>query len=219
MLQLTRAALVCTEPPDALDALRHSFDAAHAIRLPRFFDADLLEIVRQTVRDATFSDREDEGLAREQCMDQNSTLGMLLLILNDQRLFDVIRRITGCGPIGSFAGRVYLMRRGAGHYDRWHSDMDGARLIGISVNLTEREFQGGRFELRHAGASEAAWSMANDGPGDAVFFRIGDTLEHRVTEMEGEVARIAFAGWFQSQPDFLTVLKRGAEAAERHEVY
>ena len=219
MLQLTRAAFVCTEPPEELDALRRSFDASHAIRLPRFFDADLLEVVRQTVRHANFSDREDEGLAREQCMDHNSVLGMLFLILNDQRLFDVIRRITDCGPIGSFAGRVYLMRRGAGHYDRWHSDMDGARLIGMSVNLTEREFQGGRFELRQAGASETAWSMTNDGPGDAVFFRIADTLQHRVTEVTGEVPRIALAGWFQSQPDFLTVLKRGAETAERHEVY
>jgi hypothetical protein len=219
MLQLTRAALVCSEPREALDAMRRAFDATHAIRLPRFFDADLLALVREAVSQTRFADREDEGLAREECMDQNSVLGMLLLIMNDHRLFDVVRRITGCESIGSFVGRIYQMRSGAGHYDRWHSDVDGARLIGISVNLTDREFAGGRFELRRAGASGADWSLANVGPGDAVLFRIADTLEHRVTEVEGDVARVAFAGWFQSRPDFLAALKQGAETAEKHEVY
>jgi hypothetical protein len=218
MLQLTRAALVCTEPPEALDAMRRSFEAAHVIRLPRFVDPELLELVRQTVRRAHFSDREDEGFAREACMEHNSTLGLLFLVMNDPRLFDVIRRITGCAPIGSFAGRIYLMRAGEAHH-RWHSDVEGSRLIGISVNLTEREFAGGRFELRHAGATEAEWSAANAGGGDAILFRIADGLQHRVTDVEGDVPRVAFAGWFQSRPDFLAVLKRGAGRAETHEVY
>ena len=219
MLQLTRAALVCDEPPASLEAMRRSFDSAHALRLPRFFDGDILAAVRAAVRATHFSDREDEGLAREECMDQNSVLGMLFLLMNDHRLFDVIRRITGCADIGSFAGRVYQMRRGAGHYDRWHSDVDGARLIGISVNLTEGEFGGGRFELRHRGSETAHWDVANVGAGDAVLFRIADTLQHRVTEVEGDVPRVAFAGWFQSRPDFLAVLKKGADSAEKHEVY
>src|SRR5947207_1597287 len=150
MLQLTRAALVCTEPPEALETMRRSFDASHAIFLPRFLDADLLQEVRQAVHDAHFYDREDEGLAREQCMDANSVLGLLLLIMNDPPLFKMIRRITGCPPIGSFAGRVYLMQQAAGHYSHWHSDVGSARLIGVSVNLTEGEFTGGRFELRQA---------------------------------------------------------------------
>lgn len=218
MLQLTRAAFVCTEPSGALDAMRRSFAAAHVIRLPRFVDTDLLELVRQTVRRARFSDREDEGFAREACMDHNSTLGLLFLIMNDPKLLDVIRRITGCAPIGSFTGRIYLMRAGEAHH-RWHSDVDGARLIGMSVNLTEHEFAGGRFELRHAGATEPEWSFTNAGGGDAILFRIADGIQHRVTDVEGDVPRIAFAGWFQSQPDFLSVLKGGARRAETHEVY
>jgi 2-oxoglutarate-Fe(II)-dependent oxygenase superfamily protein len=219
MLQLTRAAVVCTEPPEALETMRRSFDASHAMRLPRFLDADLLEQVRQAVRHAHFYDREDEGLAREQCMDGNSILGLLLLIMNDPALFDVIRRVTGCPPIGSFAGRVYLMQQGAGHYSHWHSDVGSGRLIGVSVNLTDGEFTGGRFELRQAGATEADWRVTNAGAGDAVLFRIADTLQHRVTEIQGDVPRVAFAGWFQSQPDFLAILKLGAETSEKHEVY
>ena len=198
--------------------MRRSFEAAHVIRLPRFVDTDLLELVRQTVRRAHFSHREDEGFAREACMDQNSTLGLLFLIMNDPKLFDVIRRITGCAPIGSFAGRIYLMRAGEAHH-RWHSDVDGTRLIGFSVNLTERAFEGGRFELRHAGATNPEWCFTNAVGGDAILFRIAADLQHRVTDVEGDVPRIAFAGWFQSEPDFLSVLKRGAERAETHEVY
>jgi hypothetical protein len=219
MLQLTRAALVCTEPPEALETMRRSFDASHAIRLPRFLDADLLEEVRRAVRHAHFYDREDEGLARERCMDANSILGLLLLVMNDPALIDVIRRITGCPPIGSFAGRVYLMQRGAGHYSHWHSDVGSGRLIGVSVNLTDGEFTGGRFELRQADATEADWHATNAGAGDAVLFRIAETLQHRVTEVHGNVPRVTFAGWFQSQPDFLATLKLGAERAEKHEVY
>src|SRR5882672_611397 len=137
MLQLTRAALLCTETSDALEAMRRSFDVSNAILLPRFLDTELLGLVRQAVRETPFSDRKDEGLAYEECMSHNNILGLLHLIMNDRRVFELIRGITDCSPIGSFAGRIYRMRAGAGHFDRWHSDMDGARLIGVSVNLTE----------------------------------------------------------------------------------
>jgi hypothetical protein len=207
MLQLTRSAFVCTESADTLAEMRRCFNRSHAIRLPGFLDPELLELVRRSVREGAFSDRADEGIAREQCMDPNAALGLLYLIANDGSLFDIVRRITGCGPIGSFIGRVYRMRAGAGHYDRWHSDMDGARLIGMSVNLTEGEFTGGAFELQEAGADSLAWTVANTGPGDAILFRIADGLHHRVTGVEGHVARVAFAGWFQSGADLLSVLK------------
>jgi hypothetical protein len=92
-------------------------------------------------------------------------------------------------------------------------------LIGISVNLSGEAFSGGRFELRATAGHERMWSMANTGPGDAVVFEISDALQHRVTDVEGHVPRVTFAGWFQSQPDFLDVLKRRSGMAEGHEVY
>ena len=218
MLQLTRAALVCPDA-GALEAMRRSFDASNAILLPRFLDAELLGLVRQAVRDTPFSDRKDEGLAYEECMDHNNILGMLHLIMNDPRVFEAIRRVTRCPSVGSFAGRIYRMRAGVGHFDRWHSDMDGARLIGVSVNLTEGTFDGGQFELRPAGSHDTTWSVANVGPGDAILFRISETLQHRVSDVRGEVPKVALAGWFQARPDFLAVLKSGAESAETREVY
>jgi hypothetical protein len=213
MLQLTRSALLCTESAEALADMRRRFDRSHVVHLPGLFHPELLDLVRRSVRAATFSDRVDEGLAREECMEPNAMLGMLHLIANDTRLFDVIHRVTGCGPIGSFIGRVYLRRGSAGHYDRWHTDLNGARLIGMSVNLTEGTFEGGTFELRQIGSAGAECAIANTGPGDAILFRIADGLQHRVTAVEGDVARIAFAGWFQSGSDLLSLLKAGSIGA------
>lgn len=198
--------------------MRRSFQTSHALHLPRFFDAELLQFVRTSLRRSDFADREDEGLAKERCMVLNPLLAMLMLVMNDVRLVDVIRYLTGCRPVGSFTGRIYMMHA-AEHYDGWHSDVDGARLIGISVNLTDGAFAGGRFEMRRTNGNEIEWGIANTGPGDAILFQISHELQHRVTEVAGAVPRVAFAGWFQAEPCFLDVLKRGSESAAGHEVY
>jgi hypothetical protein len=214
MLQMTRASFVCTESPDALDALRRYFDDHHALRLEQFLHPDLLAFVQASVRQASFYERDDDDIAREACMADNAMLAMMCLIMNDGHLFSAIHRITGCAPIGYFNGRVYALHADAGHYDRWHSDMSDDRRIGISINLSEGAFSGGVFELRRVTAEAAEWSAANTGPGDAVLFRISDDLRHRVTPVTGPVPRIAYAGWFQGGMDLLTFLKTNVNNAE-----
>lgn len=207
MLQVTRESLVCTEAAPSLAAMRRHFDEHHAVHLPRFLHPDLLAFIQRSLRTASFNDRVDEGIAREQCMADNATLAMLWLFMNEAPLFDVVQRVTGCAPIEYFNGRVYLLRPDADHYDRWHSDMSDGRRIGMSINLTEGEFQGGAFELRRVTADAAEWSIANTGPGDAILFRIDDNLRHRVTAVVGTVPRVAYAGWFQGGPGLLSLLK------------
>ncbi|HXD16475.1 MAG TPA: 2OG-Fe(II) oxygenase [Vicinamibacterales bacterium] len=213
MVQLARRALIATETSQIRAEMPDSFERYQALRLPQFLDADLLKTVQRAIGDATFYHRTHEGIGVEQCMRDNSTLALLYLLLNDQHLFDVIQQITGCARIGSFLGRVYRMCGGGGHYDSWHSDTGANRLIGISVNLSEQAFEGGRFELRKRGSDTLLWAVANTGPGDAILFRIADDLEHRVTAVEGHAPKTALAGWFQSHPDFLSVLKSGAPHA------
>lgn len=213
MLQLTRAAFVCTESEEELVAMRRSFERDHAIRLPHLFDPALVAFVQQYVREARFADR-DDGVAREACMEDNAILAMLYLITNDDRLFDAIRAITGCAPIGAFLGRVYRMRAAAGHYDQWHSDVIDGRLIGMSVNLTEGDFAGGVFELRRNISDVPHWSAANTRAGDAILFEISDDLLHRVSAVEGSIPRVAYAGWFQSGPVFTTLLEDARVRAE-----
>jgi hypothetical protein len=187
--------------------MRRAFDEQHALRLPQFVHSELLASIQQTVRTASFYTRNHDGIAREACMAANPTLAMLALIMNDPALFDFIHRISGCRSIRYFGGRVYAFASRADHYDRWHSDAIDARRVGVSVNLSEHEFSGGIFELRHADGDAVQWAAANTGPGDALLFRISDDLVHRVTPVVGPVSRIAYAGWFQDGPDLLTVLK------------
>jgi hypothetical protein len=49
--------------------------------------------------------------------------------------------------------------------------------------------------------------VANIGIGDAIIFRISSCLEHRVSPIEGAVPRTSYAGFFQSEPVFLSLLK------------
>ena len=189
--------------------MRESFDTVHAVHLPGFVSADLLADVQRAIRSAAFYDRShgnDGDIGREECMADNTVLAMLVLLANDSRLLALVRSITGCPRIGVFDGRVYRMRN-VGHFDNWHSDTGVDRLIGMSVNLSEAVYDGGAFELRLFDSDDVLWRITNTGPGDAVLFRIADNLVHRVTTVRGENARTAFAGWFQSRPDFLTLLR------------
>lgn len=188
--------------------MRRMFDEQHALRLPGFLDSDLLAYVHQSIRAASFYQRDHEDIAREACMSDNPMLAMMCLVMNDTRLFEVIRRVTGCASIRFFNGRIYAFAADANHFDQWHSDTVDERRIGISINMTDRLFDGGVFELRHADADVPHWSIANTGPGDAFLFRIGDDLLHRVTPVVGPVPRVAYAGWFQGRGDLLSLLKK-----------
>ena len=208
MLQLTKSACLCTDTAESLADMRRAFDEHHVIRLREFFHPDLLGFVKQGIRQAQFHDRVHSDIAREDCMsDDNIVAALLTFLANDPQLFRAVEAITGCGTVRYFNGRVYLMRANSTHFDRWHSDATGTRMIGMSVNLSEGEFKGGLFQLTHWNREEPEVAVANTGPGDAILFRVHDDLIHRVTPIEGDIPRTAYAGWFQGSPDFMAVLK------------
>ena len=97
-------------------------------------------------------------------------------------------------------GRVYRMIPGSGHYDSWHSDMIGHRMIGMSINLSPEPYSGGVFQLRERDSEQILYEVANTGLGDAILFRLADHLQHRITDVDGTIPKTAFAGWFQSEP-------------------
>lgn len=43
--------------------------------------------------------------------------------------------------------------------------------------------------------------MANIDFGDAIVFRVDRGLQHRVTDVEGDVEKVALSGWFVPWPD------------------
>jgi hypothetical protein len=140
-------------------------------------------------------------------MEANSTLATLLLAANDARLFGVIREISGCGAIGCFDGRVYRLAADSGHHDSWHSDVADNRMIAMSVNLSPEHYEGGVLQIRERDSEEILHQEPAPDPGDAIIFRLDESLRHRVTAVEGEVPRTAFAGWFKSRPSFAEVLQ------------
>ena len=95
-----------------------------------------------------------------------------------------------------------------GHYDSWHDDLIEHRIIAMSINLSTEIYSGGLLQIRNRNSEEIIQEVANVGFGDAIVFRLANSLQHRITNVEGIVPKTAFAGWFRSQPDFLSFLSK-----------
>ena len=102
---------------------------------------------------------------------------------------------------------------GAGHYDSWHTDASQARMVAMSVNLGTDPYRGGRLQIRDADTRRILHEVANVGDGDAVLFRISRQLAHRVTPVEGTVAKTALAGWFRAEPDYQRLMRQRLRTA------
>ena len=209
MIQIKRTGVAVSATERELDRLSEEFGRRHCVLLKNFFEPELLADIRRRVDDATFLPRTDDGIATELCLSEPVTAGLLNLLVNRQDLFRVVQRVTGCGRIGSFQGRVYRFHGKLGHHDSWHDDMIDNRLIALSVNLGRGVYSGGLLQIRESESGRIVHEVANTGFGDALIFRIARGLRHRVTNVEGEVPKEAFAGWFKSQPDFLAHFKAG----------
>jgi 2-oxoglutarate-Fe(II)-dependent oxygenase superfamily protein len=178
--------------------------------LPTFLPKDLLEAVGREVDRGAFYERTHSGIDdnKELCMRTNTVAaGLLHVLLNSEELFDLVERVTGCGRIGCFRGRVYRVVPGCGHRDAWHSDVARHRLVAMSINLSRRPYRGGVLQLRAAKSRRILRDVPNLGYGDAILFRIADGLEHRITDIEGNTPKTAFAGWFHSRPSFKKIVE------------
>jgi hypothetical protein len=84
------------------------------------------------------------------------------------------------------------------------------RMVAMSVNLAREPYTGGVLQIRDERSGEIVHEQPPVDRGDAVVFRLAESLRHQVTPVKGEVARTSFAGWFKSRPTFRSILK-GAE--------
>ncbi len=197
---------------EQLEELQRMFEAQHWVKLEGFFDSDLYQQVAAMVEDVEFFAR-DDPLAGEDKMKPNILLGLLTFWMNDPRLFETVRRISGCGPIGCFVGRVNRRRSAAGHHHAWHDDHGDNRLVAMSVNLSREPYRGGVLQFRDRASRQLMSEVTDLGPGDAVLFRVATELEHRVTPIEGPNPRTVFVGWFRSDSRFPVLLTGGRTSA------
>lgn len=195
--------------PAALANAAASFEARHVLHLPGFLDPAFLGLVTRRLPQARFTPRLDtDGIELEETLDDESLMGSFVVTLNDPELFAAVERITGCGRIGCFAGRVYRRRRsnGAGHYYPWHDDVAFGRLVGLSVNVSSDPYAGGLLQMRDAATGVIIAEASNPTVGDALLFRIAPQFEHQVTPVTSGGARTVLAGWFCSYPDYAYLL-------------
>lgn len=197
-------------PPDStINGLRYGFEKEHYILIESFLDPALLDYIQQNINDGDFYPRSHGRLATELCLNQGKAHALLYFLLNNQKLFRFIEAVTGCDKIGCFEGRGYRIVPGEGHFDDWHNDIYGGRLVAISINLSNEIFEGGELQIRNSHSTRILSEVANIGSGDAVIFRLSDDLQHRIADIRGNVPKTAFAGWFKSGPDYLSILRSG----------
>jgi 2OG-Fe(II) oxygenase superfamily len=189
--------------------LRREFRERDCAVLKGFLQPTLLEDLLPAVEQSGFRPRTHGHIGTEDSMEAGGPLASLLLAANDPRLFELVSEVAGCGAIGCFDGRVYRLDPARGHGDSWHSDVGDNRLVAMSVNLTTESYDGGLLQIRDHRSGEVTAEVGGTALGDAVIFRIAERLRHRVSQVEGDVPRIAFAGWFKSAPSFGSVLAGG----------
>lgn len=209
MIQLTRTGIRGDCDEHAVQRLSATFAAQHVVALPSFLGGDLLGIVDAHLDAASFETRVEKGREIEETINDPFLGQLFTFVLNDPALFSAIDRITGCGPIGCFTGRIYRRRASRWSGDRhypWHNDVAESRMIGLSINLGREPYAGGVLQLRHADTELPIGEIANTGHGDAMLFRVSEALEHQVTPVEGEVPRTAMAGWFRRVPSYMDLL-------------
>ena len=180
--------------------LRGDFAKNNVVNISGLIQEELLTITRSDLEGAEFSISENLG--------RDLTVGpthkayvRLFFLLNKDNIFSMIRSITGCKRIGSFAGRIYRLEPIEGRYDEWHNDCIESRQIAISVNLGE-SYCGGVTQIRNVSTREICGTAANRNPGDALLLKIDPSLEHRVSAVRGTHARTAVAGFFRETPTF-----------------
>lgn len=219
MIQLTRGGARIALTDDEAEALRGEFASRHILRLPRLLDESLAATIESRLAGARFRTRMEGGLEIEGTLEEPALVDLFRFVLNDPALFALVDRLTSCGPIGCFTGRVYRRRastRPGEQYYPWHNDVADDRMIGLSINLGREPFQGGVLQVRDAATQAPITEIANTGYCDAVLFRISDALEHQVTPVEGGALRTVMAGWFRARPSYLDAFE-DAKADAVHE--
>src|SRR5262245_45998072 len=105
-----------------LERARAEFECRNCLHVPNLLEPQLARVMVAALERGNFADYSHEGIGTELVAKPGLATGVLELLANDPQLFEAVRTVTGCGPIGCFHGRVYRMVPGSGHYDSWHSD-------------------------------------------------------------------------------------------------
>jgi hypothetical protein len=199
-------------------ALRAEFASRQVARIPNLLDTTIVRIILKRIRDASWISRVHDGIGEELVLNDTVSIHALHFLFNISEFRSFVEEITECRPLRRFSGRIYKMNPGGEHYDHWHNDVVGNRLVGMSVNLGDGGFGGGEFLLREHASKRLLENVANTGLGDAIVFRISRLLDHRVNSISGQEPKIACAGWFvPDQVEFTSEVRAATSPISRRD--
>jgi len=127
------------------------------------------------------------------------------LLFNNKQLFAALEKITSCGSIGNFVGRIHRSEEGD-HEIKWHGDNSDTRLLAMTLGLGTDRYTGAQFQMRETGTEKITREVGQIEAGDALIFKIDPSLQHRLAPMESG-RRTVGVGWFRAEPDFETFAK------------
>ena len=185
---------VLLAPPEDLAA---EFAQHRAIACTGAIAPDLLSSLMRLCRDGSFTSDEVEGLGHREVETPQRAGRVITLALKRAALISWLEGVTGCGPLGNVEGRV--VRALANNHDQlvWHDDLDEPRRrLAITINLSERAYQGGLFELRDKRTHDVLATHLHLEPGTALVFDVAHDIEHRVQPVTAGGPRCVYTGWF-----------------------
>jgi hypothetical protein len=200
LARLTRLGVSGTATPSQSRLAREHFEQHNYLRLPGLIEPGLLRVIQHYLALGKF-EKKEYVVGRELRLSNSPIASIFYILMNDPKLFRLLRQVTGCGPIRYFNGRVYQMHPRQRQTFAWHNDLqlNRWRKIAISINLSDTPYQGGTLQIRDS-SHDKHESVPNPGFGDAIIFRVAKHLEHRVTRVVGKFHKTAYSGWFSSRP-------------------
>jgi len=191
----------------AIEDLRAVFERRHFVLLPPLFEPEVLHYLLRRITAAEFVAKEERHDGRvfgitEFLAATDPAFFVFNLLLNNRDLFAAVRALTGCSSIGNFVGRIHRSTAGEHRID-WHDDFADHRLVGLNIDLSLKDYSGGRFQLRCKDEAEPFCDVGRIGLGRALLFRLSTEIEHRLTPITAGQRTVA-VGWFRSRPDWPT---------------
>jgi hypothetical protein len=179
------------------DALRAELSQRHAAVLRSFLDPDEREWIRRQLEDARFEPHTIEATGKTELkMVPNGLSAFLLFKLCDPELLAFVEAVTGCEPVGTFAGRTYRMEPGSGHFSPWHDDAVEGRLAAFTINLSPEPFEGAKLQVKDVASDELVTEIGDLEFGDAVLIQISRAYQHRNSPLLGTNPKTSYAGFF-----------------------
>ncbi len=195
MIQISNTGV--TSDRDDIARLREEFRAVNCVHIPQLLHPSLLAFLQRRLEQCQWVSMSHGEIGVDHMTKDPAAVHLCHFAVNLPTFRRLMEEITGSGPFTEFRGRLYRMESSDGHYDGWHDDAMSNRLVGMSINLSPLGYKGGLFQLRKSGDKEMLFQIANTGFGDALVFKISQELQHRVSDVEGDNPKTAFAGWFR----------------------